>query len=35
MLDHGRVLDFAPHPTLVERCESYKRLWQQQTQYVH
>jgi ATP-binding cassette, subfamily B, bacterial HlyB/CyaB len=35
MLDHGRVLDFAPHPILVERCESYKRLWQQQTQYVH
>ena len=34
MLERGRVLDFAPHPVLVERCESYRRLWQQQTRHL-
>jgi ATP-binding cassette subfamily B protein len=31
MLERGRVLDFAPHEVLLERCESYRHLWQQQT----
>ena len=34
MLERGRVLDCAPHPVLVERCESYRRLWQQQTRHL-
>jgi ATP-binding cassette subfamily B protein len=33
MLEGGAVLDIAPHAVLVERCESYRRLWQQQTKY--
>jgi ATP-binding cassette subfamily B protein len=32
VLDRGKVLDFAPHPVLLRRCEVYQRLWQQQTQ---
>jgi ATP-binding cassette subfamily B protein len=31
VLEQGKVLDFAPHPVLLERCETYRRLWQQQT----
>jgi ATP-binding cassette, subfamily B, bacterial HlyB/CyaB len=31
VLDHGQVADFAPHQVLLERCEIYSRLWQQQT----
>ncbi len=31
VLEQGKVLDFAPHAVLLERCESYRRLWQQQT----
>lgn len=31
VLEQGRVLDYAPHATLLERCESYRRLWRQQT----
>ena len=34
MLERGKVLDFAPHPVLLERCDSYRRLWQQQTKYL-
>ena len=33
VLDGGRVLDFAPHSTLLERCDSYARLWRQQTRH--
>jgi ATP-binding cassette subfamily B protein len=33
VLDSGRVLDFAPHPILLERCDSYSRLWLQQTRH--
>lgn len=31
VLERGKVMDFAPHKTLVERCEVYQRLWHQQT----
>ncbi len=31
VLEHGKVLDFAPHPELMQRCEAYKHLWDQQT----
>jgi ATP-binding cassette, subfamily B, bacterial HlyB/CyaB len=34
VLDRGQVIDFAPHPVLVERCEAYRRLWQQQTKFL-
>ncbi len=33
VLEEGSVLDFAPHATLLERCDSYRRLWQQQTRH--
>ncbi len=31
VLEHGKVLDFAPHAVLLQRCEVYQRLWRQQT----
>ncbi|MBF0213317.1 MAG: peptidase domain-containing ABC transporter [Magnetococcales bacterium] len=34
VLDAGRIVDFAPHKVLLERCEIYRHLWQQQTRYV-
>jgi subfamily B ATP-binding cassette protein HlyB/CyaB len=34
VLDRGRLVDLAPHETLLKRCEIYRHLWQQQTQYV-
>ena len=34
VLDRGAVVDYAPHPVLVQRCDIYRRLWQQQTQYL-
>ncbi len=33
VLDSGRVLDYAPHPVLLGRCDSYARLWNQQTRH--
>jgi ATP-binding cassette subfamily B protein len=33
VLDGGHVLDFAPHRILLERCDSYARLWRQQTRH--
>ncbi len=35
VLDRGRVVDFAPHSTLLERCEIYHHLWSQQTRHLH
>jgi ATP-binding cassette subfamily B protein len=34
VLDQGRIADFAPHPTLLERCDIYRHLWQQQTRHM-
>jgi len=34
VLDRGRVMDAGPHRVLVERCEVYRQLWQQQTRYM-
>jgi ATP-binding cassette subfamily B protein len=34
VLDRGGVVDFAPHDQLVERCDIYRNLWQQQTLYL-
>ena len=34
VLEQGRALDFAPHAVLLDRCEVYRHLWQQQTQHL-
>jgi ATP-binding cassette subfamily B protein len=34
VMDKGAVVDFAPHATLVERCDIYRHLWEQQTRHV-
>jgi ATP-binding cassette, subfamily B, bacterial HlyB/CyaB len=34
VMDRGQVVDFAPHATLVERCEIYRHLWDQQTRHM-
>jgi subfamily B ATP-binding cassette protein HlyB/CyaB len=31
VLDKGAIADFAPHSVLLQRCEIYTRLWDQQT----
>jgi len=31
VIDRGEVVDFAPHATLLERCDIYRHLWEQQT----
>ena len=33
VLEHGRVLDFAPHHVLLGRCGAYQNLWRQQTKH--
>ena len=30
VLDAGKIVDYAPHATLLERCELYRMLWQTQ-----
>jgi ATP-binding cassette subfamily B protein len=35
VLEQGKLVDFAPHGTLLERCDVYRHLWQQQTQHLH
>ena len=34
VLEQGRVEDMAPHAVLLERCEIYRHLWQQQTEHL-
>lgn len=34
VLDAGRVVDFAPHATLLDRCDIYRGLWRQQTEHM-
>ena len=34
VLDQGRVVDFAPHAVLLERCAIYRGLWHQQTEHM-
>ncbi|MBF0428053.1 MAG: peptidase domain-containing ABC transporter [Magnetococcales bacterium] len=33
VLEQGEVVDFAPHAVLLERCDIYRHLWNQQMQY--
>ena len=34
VLERGVVVDFAPHSILVERCDIYRHLWQQQNRHI-
>ncbi|MCT6856276.1 MAG: ATP-binding cassette domain-containing protein, partial [Bombella apis] len=34
VLDQGRVVDIAPHETLLERCDVYRTLWLQQNRHL-
>ena len=34
VLEQGKVEDMAPHAVLLERCEIYRHLWQQQTEHL-
>jgi ATP-binding cassette subfamily B protein len=34
VLEQGAVADFAPHRVLLGRCDTYRHLWQQQTQHL-
>jgi len=34
VLDRGKVIDYAPHATLLERCDIYRHLWQQQMGHI-
>jgi ATP-binding cassette subfamily B protein len=31
VMERGQAIDFAPHATLLERCDIYRHLWEQQT----
>ncbi|MEO5352968.1 MAG: peptidase domain-containing ABC transporter [Magnetococcus sp. XQGC-1] len=33
VLDKGEVIDFAPHAVLLERCQIYRHLWDQQNSF--
>ena len=33
VLDRGEVLDLAPHEVLLERCDVYRHLWDQQSSF--
>ena len=34
VLERGAVVDFAPHSVLIERCDIYRHLWQQQNRHI-
>jgi ATP-binding cassette subfamily B protein len=34
VLDKGKVMDIAPHSTLLERCTVYRQLWAQQNRHM-
>ncbi len=34
VMDKGRVMDIAPHATLLERCAIYRALWTQQNRHM-
>ncbi|UCI29390.1 peptidase domain-containing ABC transporter [Mesorhizobium sp. B4-1-4] len=34
VMDQGKVLDVAPHATLLERCALYRQLWSQQNRHL-
>ena len=34
VMEHGKIVDIAPHDTLLERCSTYRQLWQQQNRHM-
>jgi subfamily B ATP-binding cassette protein HlyB/CyaB len=34
VLDKGKIMDIAPHATLLERCAIYRTLWNQQNRHI-
>ena len=34
VLEQGSMIDFAPHDTLLERCDIYRHLWHQQNRHL-
>ena len=34
VLEQGKMMDFAPHHVLLERCEIYRHLWDQQNRFL-
>jgi ATP-binding cassette subfamily B protein len=34
VMERGKAIDFAPHATLLQRCEIYRHLWEQQTGHI-
>jgi ATP-binding cassette subfamily B protein len=34
MMEQGKLLDIAPHATLLERCLPYRQLWAQQHRHL-
>lgn len=34
VLDRGRKVDIGPHKDLLERCQIYRALWQQQNRHM-
>ena len=34
VLERGKVMDFAPHAVLLERCDTYRQLWDTQTRHL-
>jgi subfamily B ATP-binding cassette protein HlyB/CyaB len=34
VMDQGKVMDVAPHSTLLERCTIYRQLWAQQNRHL-
>ncbi len=34
VLEQGRLVDCAPHSTLLQRCDIYRHLWETQTQHI-
>jgi subfamily B ATP-binding cassette protein HlyB/CyaB len=34
VMERGKAIDFAPHHVLMQRCDIYRHLWQQQTGHI-
>ena len=34
VMEQGKVVDFAPHSVLLERCSIYRQLWTQQNRHL-
>jgi ATP-binding cassette subfamily B protein len=34
VLERGKLLDLAPHRTLLDRCALYRQLWAQQNRHL-